>query len=261
MHFEDYLKKKQVDKIKQLKFFSNIFLKKLKYDSKIKLNKSESKKIIKNLDELDHKNEIIFKHYSKVEKELIEYIAQLNVNNYQNEGKLTPEIKQINEYNLKMLDILKKKRIKILEQKRKELEQIIDNYQINEEIIRDNIIYDKVERDYLVFKKLNEAKREIEKLVPKFKYFEKEINSITKINNELKRKYNCLQIENKCLLSLLNKLNNKHLKILNNNSIVMDNNININKSLILNSKKIKKKRKVNITIILMKIKNCYILRG
>ena len=243
MHFEDYLRKKQVDKIKQLKFFSNIFLKKLKYDSKIKLNKSESKKIIKNLDELDHKNEIIFKHYSKVEKELIEYIAQLNVNNYQNEGKLTPEIKQINEYNLKILDILKKKRIKILEQKRKELEQIIDNYQINEEIIRDNIIYDKVERDYLVFKKLNEAKREIEKLVPKFKYFEKEINSITKINNELKRKYNCLQIENKCLLSLLNKLNNKHIKILNNNSIVMDNNININKSLILNSKKIKNKSK------------------
>ena len=231
MLLESFSKRKQDYKMKKLKFFENVYEKKLKYDSKIKLNKSESKKIIKNIEEIDFKNEQIFKHYSKVEKELIEYIAELNVKNYRNEGTLTPELKLINEYNLKMLDILKKKRIKILEEKRSELEQIVDNYQIKEEKRRDNIIYDRIQRDYLVFRKLNEAKTEIEKLVPKFKYLEKEIEKVTNTNNELKRKYDYLKVENKCLLSLLKRLHNKNSKFLNNNSIILDNNSNKSKTL------------------------------
>ena len=231
MLLESFSKRKQDYKMKKLKFFENVYEKKLKYDSKIKLNKSESKKIIKNIEEIDFKNEQIFKHYSKVEKELIEYIAELNVKNYRNEGTLTPELKLINEYNLKMLDILKKKRIKILEEKRSELEQIVDNYQIKEEKRRDNIIYDRIQRDYLVFRKLNEAKTEIEKLVPKFKYLEKEIEKVTNTNNELKRKYDYLKVENKCLLSLLERLHNKNSKFLNNNSIILNKNSNKSKTL------------------------------
>ena len=231
MLLESFSKRKQDYKMKKLKFFENVYEKKLKYDSKIKLNKSESKKIIKKIEEIDFNNEQIFKHYSKVEKELIEYIAELNVKNYRNEGALTPELKLINEYNLKMLDILKKKRIKILEEKRSELEQIVDNYQIKEEKRRDNIIYDRIQRDYLVFRKLNEAKTEIEKLVPKFKYLEKEIEKVTNTNNELKRKYDYLKVENKCLLSLLERLHNKNSKFLNNNSIILDKNSNKSKTL------------------------------
>ena len=231
MLLESFSKRKQDYKMKKLKFFEKVFEKKLKYDSKIKLNKSESKKIIKNIEEIDFKNEQVFKHYSKAEKELIEYIAELNVKNYRNEGKITPELKRINEYNLKMLDILKKKRIRILEEKRNELEQIVDNYQIKEEKRRDNIIYDRIQRDYLVFRKLNEAKTEIEKLVPKFKYLEKEIEKVTNSNNELKRKYDYLKVENKCLYTLLQRLNNKNSKYLKNNGIILDNNSNKSKTL------------------------------
>ena len=222
--------------MRKLKLFSNIFDKKLKYDSKIKLNKSESKKIIKNIEEIDKKNEIIFKHYSKVEKELIEYIAELNVKNYANEGSLSPELKQINEYNLKTIEILKRKRIKILDEKRKELENIVEKCQLQEAQKRENILYDRIERDYLVFRKLDEAKHEMEKLVPKFKLLEKEINSISKNNNELKRKYDYIKIENKCLTCLLNQLYNKNKKNINNNSIINNSKINMNKSMVLKNK-------------------------
>ena len=236
MLLEDFSKRKQDYKMRKLKLFSNIFDKKLKYDSKIKLNKSESKKIIKNIEEIDKKNEIIFKHYSKVEKELIEYIAELNVKNYANEGSLSPEFKQMNEYNLKTIEILKRKRIKILDEKRNELENIVEKCQLQEAQKRENILYDRIERDYLVFRKLDEAKHEMEKLVPKFKILEKEINSISKNNNELKRKYDYIKIENKCLTCLLNQLYNKNKKNINDNSIINNSKINMNKSMVLKNK-------------------------
>ena len=43
----DFLKKKPDFRTKKLKFFQNIFIKKLKYDKKTRLNKSESKIIKK----------------------------------------------------------------------------------------------------------------------------------------------------------------------------------------------------------------------
>ena len=236
MLLEDFSKRKQDYRMRKLKLFTNIFDIKLKYDSKIKLNKSESKKIIKNIEEIDKKNEIIFKHYSKIEKELIEYIAELNVKNYANEGSLTPELKQMNEYNLKTMEILKRKRLKILDEKRKELEHIVEKCQSQEAQKRENILYDRIERDYLVFRKLDEAKHEMEKLVPKFKFLEKEINTISKNNSELKRKYDYIKIENKCLTYLLNQLYKKNRKNNNNNSIINNSKINMNKSLVLKRK-------------------------
>ena len=45
MILEDFSKRKQDYKMKKIKHYSTIFRKKIKYDTKIKMNKSESKKI------------------------------------------------------------------------------------------------------------------------------------------------------------------------------------------------------------------------
>ena len=70
--------KKQDFKKKILKHFQNIFIKKLKYDKKIRQNKSESKAIKKNISNINKQSRSIFMHYSKIENELIEYIGILN---------------------------------------------------------------------------------------------------------------------------------------------------------------------------------------
>ena len=44
MLLEDFSKRKADYKMKKLNYYSNIFKNKLKYDAKIKMNKSESKK-------------------------------------------------------------------------------------------------------------------------------------------------------------------------------------------------------------------------
>ena len=235
MLLEDFSKRKEDYKMKKLTYFSNIFNKKLKYDTEIKLNKSESKNIIRQIKEINDKKQKIFEHYYKIEKELIEYIAELNVKNYAKEGHLSDELRKINISNLKMMDILKKKRIKILQEKRKELEQILDNYLEEETKRRDGIIYDRLERDLLVFKKLDEAKEEMKEMAPTFRILEKDIEKYTLINDDLKRKYHNIKFENKCLLSLLDKLHKKNKKIIKNNSIIIDNKKYINKSLILKS--------------------------
>ena len=246
MLFDNLTNRKQNDKKKLLKYFINIFNRKLRLDSRIKQNKSESKKILKNIEEIDNKSENIFKHYSKVEKELIHYIAELKVKNDLKEGNLNPKIKEINENNLKLLETLQKKRIKIIEEKRKELEQILDNYQIQLALKRDNLIYDQIEKDYLVFQKLEEEKKELEKLSPKLIFLEKEIDKIKMINKELRTKYEIIKIENKCLLSLVERLNKKNSKIVNNNSIIINN--NMNKSQIINNRKSKIQLKDKIII-------------
>jgi len=248
MLLEDFSKRKEDYKMKKLTYFSNIFNKKLKYDTEIKLNKSESKNIIKQIKEIVDKNQMTFKHYYKVEKELIEYIAELNVKNYANEGYLSEELKKINKSNLKMMDILKKKRIKIIQEKRKELEQTLDNYLLEETKRRDGIIYDRLERDLLVFKKLDEAKKEMKEMAPTFRILEKDIEKYTLINDDLKRKYQYKKIENEILLSLLDKLHQKNKKIIKNNGIIIDNKKYMNKSLILKSNnKINSKNKNNIS--------------
>lgn len=240
----DFSKRKQDYKMKKLKYYSNIFKKKIKYDKRIKINKSESKKLAKNIEDIDKDNEKLFKHYNKKEIELIEYIAELNVKNYENEAYLTPELKEINKNNLKLIDNLKRKRIKILDEERKELEQIVENYEIKATQNRDNKIYDRIEKDYLVFKKMEEAKQKLEKLQPKFKILEKEINKISEINNDLKRQYDIIKVENKCLLSLLEKLNKKNLNYNNNNSSIIKKNY-LNKSMILKGQNILQLKKEN----------------
>ena len=220
MLLEDFSKRKAEYKMKKLKYYSNIFKNKIKYDAKIKINKSESQKLIKNIEEIDKENEKIFQHYSKVEKELIEYIAKLNIKNDENEANLNSELKEMNENNLKMIDILKRKRVKILDEKRKELEQIVENYEKKETQKRDKKIYDRIDRDNLVFQKLGEAKQEMEKLVPKFQILEKDIDRISMINDELRRKYDNIKVENKCLRALIEKLHKKNINFNNNNNII-----------------------------------------
>ena len=121
--------KKQDFKSKQLDFFVNIFLKKLKFDIKTQQNKSDSKAIKKNISVVNKQSAENFRHYMKVEKELIEYIALLNTKIYPADLKFDPEILQINSKILQTLEFLKKKRVKILQDDKNELELLLYSYQ------------------------------------------------------------------------------------------------------------------------------------
>ena len=81
MLLEDAYKKKQDIKLKKLEHNQNMFIKKLKYDKKIKQNKSESKDIKKNIGTINKQSKAVFMHYSKIENELINYIGLLNAMN------------------------------------------------------------------------------------------------------------------------------------------------------------------------------------
>ena len=106
--------KKQDFKKKILKHFQNIFIKKLKYDKKIRQNKSESKAIKKNISNINKQSRSIFMHYSKIENELIEYIGILNTKIYPNNLIFEPKILEINRSILEMLEYFQKKRLRIL---------------------------------------------------------------------------------------------------------------------------------------------------
>lgn len=246
MLLEDFSKRKQDFKIKKLKNAIRIFNKKLKYDKIKKKNKSESKKIKKDIQKINDKKESVFAHYSNIEKNLIEYFAEIFLKYYSKEGSPTPQQKEINSINLKLIEILKKKRKKILEEDKKELEKIIFNYQRKEDKRREDIVHSQLGKDYIVFKKILEKKEEIENLMPNFRDLEKECNELSIINGDLKRKWEIIKIENKCLLILLNNLNKKKEKKNYSNSITINNNNNIyklykNKSLILKNKIINNK--------------------
>ena len=124
MIFNELSERKQDFKKKRLEFFQNIFIKKLNYDKKINHNKSESKVIKKNISEINNQNESTFKHYLKVEKELIEYIARLNTKIYPI-TKINDEIKKTNNNIHEMLEYLKRKRLKILQENKNELEVVL----------------------------------------------------------------------------------------------------------------------------------------
>ena len=237
MFFDDYSKKRENCKMKKLNSLYNIYNKKLKYDSETKLNRTESKNIIKGIKKIDEKNEVVFRHYYKIEKELIDYIAELNVKNLANQGSLQGDLKNIHNSNIKMMDIFQKKRLVMQGEERKELEQRLDNYANKETMRREQKIFEKLEKDTYAMKKLEEAKDEMKVMIPQFRILEKKVEKFNVAHDDLRRYYECIKIENQCLISLLNKLRKKNKKILENNSLIIEDKKNINRSLIIDRNK------------------------
>ena len=112
MLLEDAYKKKQDIKLKKLEHNQNMFIKKLKYDKKIKQNKSESKDIKKNIGTINKQSKAVFMHYSKIENELINYIGLLNAKIYPHNVKIEPKILEMNKNILEILEYFQKKKIK-----------------------------------------------------------------------------------------------------------------------------------------------------
>ena len=137
---EDNFNQKQDFRTKQLEFFQNIFIKKLKYDNNIRHNKSESKEIKKYISEINKQKEKIYEHYFKVEKELLEYIALLQTKIYplkRNES----DLKEMNENILNMLEYFKKKKLKVLQNDKNELEMVLYKYQSKKDKERTNNLH------------------------------------------------------------------------------------------------------------------------
>ena len=96
MILEDFSKRKQDFRTKKLKYFIDIFNKKLKYANKTQQNKLSSKEVKKKIFEINKKRDSIFQHYLLIEKELIEYIAILNAKNHPKNISINHEIDEIN---------------------------------------------------------------------------------------------------------------------------------------------------------------------
>ena len=201
--------KKQDFKSKQLDFFVNIFLKKLKFDIKTQQNKSDSKAIKKNISVVNKQSAENFRHYMKVEKELIEYIALLNTKIYPADLKFDPEILQINSKILQTLEFLKKKRVKILQDDKNELELLLYSYQDKIDKDRTDDIYRRYKSDLALFEDVEKITKEVQDLLPNHKKLELECQKLEQLNTDLKVKYNTLQMEQKGLYKILNKLKNK----------------------------------------------------
>ena len=244
MIFNELSERKQDFKKKRLEFFQNIFIKKLKYDKKINHNKSESKAIKKNISEINNQKESTFKHYLKVEKELIEYIALLNTKIYPM-TKINDEIKKNNNNIHEMLEYLKRKRLKILQENKNELEIVLYNYQEKIDKERTKEIISKYKKDVELFENAGKIIKEIEESLPKYKRLESDCQKLENINSRLRIKYDTLKIEQKSLLCIINKYkgkkNSKNTILFRNNSCIfkskMFNNSNFEK---LNVSKIKK---------------------
>ena len=236
MIFNELSERKQDLKKKRLEFFQNIFIKKLKYDKKINHNKSESKAIKKNISEINNQNESTFKHYLKVEKELIEYIARLNTKIYPI-TKINDEIKKTNNNIHEMLEYLKRKRLKILQENKNELEVVLYNYQEKIDKERTKEIISKYKKDVELFENAGKIIKEIEESLPKYKRLESNCQKLEDINSRLRIKYDTLKIEQKSLLCIINKYKcKKSIK----NTILFRNNSCIFKSKMLNKSNFEK---------------------
>jgi hypothetical protein len=220
----DFLKKKPDFRTKKLKFFQNIFIKKLKYDKKTRLNKSESKIIKKNISQINKQSEKTYEHYLKVEKELIEYIALLNTRIFPIEKYNDLEMKEVNDDILEKLEYFKKKRIKAEQEDKNELEVDLYKYQAKKEKERTKDLYNRYRKDLDIFKNTENIVEEIKKSLPEFKKLEKECIKLEQINFNLKVKYDTLKVEQKCLYELLNKVkikkDNKKFTLHRNNSCI-----------------------------------------
>ena len=222
----DFLKKKPDFRTKKLKFFQNIFIKKLKYDKKTRLNKSESKIIKKNISQINKQSEKTYEHYLKVEKELIEYIALLNTRIFPIEKYNDLEMKEVNDDILEKLEYFKKKRIKAEQEDKNELEVDLYKYQAKKEKERTKDLYNRYRKDLDIFKNTENIVEEIKKSLPEFKKLEKECIKLEQINFNLKVKYDALKVEQKCLYELLNKVkikkDNKKFTLHRNNSCIFN---------------------------------------
>ena len=234
----DFSQKKQDFRTKQLKFFQNIFIKKLKYDKKTRLNKSESKTIKKNISKINKKSEAIYEHYLKVEKELIEYIASLNARIFPKEKYNDLEMKKVNENILEMLEYLKNKKVKLLQEDKNELEMVLYKYQVKKDKERTNELYLKYKNDLGLFNNTENILNEIKNSLPEYKKLEIECNKLYQINSVLRVKYETIKIEQKCLYEVLNKVKNKKKTLYRNNSCVFKSKIKPEK---INSSKISNK--------------------
>ena len=201
--------KKQDFKKKILKHFQNIFIKKLKYDKKIRQNKSESKAIKKNISNINKQSRSIFMHYSKIENELIEYIGILNTKIYPNNLIFEPKILEINRSILEMLEYFQKKRLRILQEHKDELEINLFNYQDIKDKERTKELYNRYKLDVLLFQNSEKTMKEILSLLPSYKKLELECQKLEYINYNLRIKYDLIKVENKSLFDILNNLKNK----------------------------------------------------
>ena len=236
MIFNELSERKQDFKKKRLEFFQNIFIKKLNYDKKINHNKSESKVIKKNISEINNQNESTFKHYLKVEKELIEYIARLNTKIYPI-TKINDEIKKTNNNIHEMLEYLKRKRLKILQENKNELEVVLYNYQEKIDKERTKEIISKYKKDVELFENAGKIIKEIEESLPKYKRLESNCQKLEDINSRLRIKYDTLKIEQKSLLCIINKYKGKKSS---KNTVLFRNNSCIFKSKMLNKSNFEK---------------------
>lgn len=209
MLLNDSSNKKQDFKSKQLDFFVNIFLKKLKLDKKTQQNKLESKAIKKNMSLVNKLSEENFRRYMKVEKELIEYIALLNTKIYPVDLKFDPEIFEINAKILQILEFLKKKRVKILQDDKNELELLLYSYQDKIDKDRTDDLYSRYKSDLALFEDMEKITKEVQDLLPNHKKLESECQKLEQLNKDLRAKYNILQLEHKGLYNILHKLKNK----------------------------------------------------
>ena len=212
MLLEDAYVKKQDFKLKILEYFQNIFIKKLKYDKKIKQNKSESKAIKKNINTINKQYNSIFMHYSKIENELIEYIGLLNAKIYPNNVKFEHKILDINKNILEMLEYFQKKRLRILQEHKDELEINLFNYQDIKDKERTKELYNKYKMDVALFLNLEKIVKEIQALLPSYKKLELECQKLEHINSHLRIEYDAIKIEHNSLLEILNNLKNKDKK-------------------------------------------------
>ena len=211
---EDNFNQKQDFRTKQLEFFQNIFIKKLKYDNNIRHNKSESKEIKKYISEINKQKEKIYEHYFKVEKELLEYIALLQTKIYplkRNES----DLKEMNENILNMLEYFKKKKLKVLQNDKNELEMVLYKYQSKKDKERTNNLHLKYKQDLNLFQSTEKLVKEITNFLPTFRKLEKECNKLEQINTNLRVKYDSIKVEQNCLYQILNKIkyqkeDNKH---------------------------------------------------
>ena len=205
----DSSEKKQDFKQKQLDFFVNIFIKKLKYDKKIKQNKSESKSVKKNISIINKLSGENYRHYMKVEKELMEYIALLNTKIFPEDVKFDPRISELSRKILQILEFLKNKKTRILEDDKNELELLLYSYQDKIDKDRQDDLYNRYMNDLALFENLEKITKEVQDLLPKHKKLELECQKLEELNRGLRAKYNTLQIEKKYLYKILGKLQDK----------------------------------------------------
>ena len=148
-------------------------------------------------------------HYSKIENELINYIGLLNAKIYPHNVKIEPKILEMNKNILEILEYFQKKRLRILQEHKDELEINLYNYQDIKDKERTKELYNRYKKDVSLFLNLEKIVKEIQALLPSYKKLELECQKLENINSHLKIEFDSIKIEQKSLLDILNNLKNK----------------------------------------------------